>query len=72
MAMGYFQCLPFSWTALRGKHCQHPIAVMGVVDTLRHGYPFLPLTRDSNVNLATKKISKTSELATPFTILVEE
>jgi hypothetical protein len=27
------QCLPFSWTTLRGKHCRHPIAVMGVVDT---------------------------------------
>ena len=27
------QCLPFSWTAMRGKHCRHPIAVMGVVDT---------------------------------------
>ena len=26
------QCLPFSWTTLRGKHCQHPIAIMGVVD----------------------------------------
>ena len=26
------QCLPFSWTTLRGKHCQHPIAVMGVVE----------------------------------------
>ena len=26
--------LPFSWTALRGKHCRHPIAVMGVVDHL--------------------------------------
>ena len=25
-------CLPFSWTTLRGKHCRHPIAVMGVVD----------------------------------------
>ena len=24
---------PFSWTTLRGKHCRHPIAVMGVVDT---------------------------------------
>ena len=23
----------FSWTTLRGKHCRHPIAVMGVVDT---------------------------------------
>ena len=30
---GFRQCLPFSWTALRGKHCWHPIAVMGVVDT---------------------------------------
>ena len=28
------QCLPFSWTTLRGKHCRHPIAIMGVVDTL--------------------------------------
>ena len=30
---GFRQCLPFSWTTLRGKHCRHPIAVMGVVDT---------------------------------------
>ena len=29
------QCLPFSWTTLRGKYCRHPIAVMGVVDMLR-------------------------------------
>ena len=29
---GVQQCLPFSWTILRGKHCQHPIAIMGVVD----------------------------------------
>jgi hypothetical protein len=34
---GFRQCLPFSWTTLRGKHCWHPIAVMGVVD------PFGPL-----------------------------
>jgi hypothetical protein len=33
MQWGFRQCLPFSWTTLRGKHCQHPIAVMGVVDT---------------------------------------
>ena len=26
------QCLLFSWTTLRGKHYQHPIAVMEVVD----------------------------------------
>ena len=29
---GFQECLPFSWTTLRGKHCRHPIAVMGVVD----------------------------------------
>ena len=33
---GFRQCLPFSWTTLGGKHCRHPIAVMGVVDTFRH------------------------------------
>ena len=33
---GFRQCLPFSWTTLRGKHCRHPIAVMGVVDTFGH------------------------------------
>jgi hypothetical protein len=31
------QCLPFSWTTLRGKPCQHLIAVMGVVDIFGHG-----------------------------------
>ena len=30
---GFQKCLPFSLTALRGKHCRHPIAVTGVVDT---------------------------------------
>ena len=30
---GFLQCLPFSWTTLRGKHCWHPIVVMGVADT---------------------------------------
>ena len=30
---GFRQCLPFGWTTLRGKHCRHPIAVMGVADT---------------------------------------
>jgi hypothetical protein len=34
---GFRQCLPFSWTTLRGKHCRHPIAVMGVVDTFGLG-----------------------------------
>ena len=28
---GFRKCLPFSWTTLIGKHCRHPIAVMGVV-----------------------------------------
>ena len=28
----FWQCLPFSWKTLRGKHCRQPIAVMGVVD----------------------------------------
>jgi hypothetical protein len=31
------QCLPFSWTTLRGKHCWHPIVIMGVVDTFWPG-----------------------------------
>jgi hypothetical protein len=34
---GFRQCLPFSWTTLRGKYCRHPIAVIGVVDTFGHG-----------------------------------
>ena len=34
---GFWQCLPFSWTTLRDKHCQHPIAIMGVVDTFGPG-----------------------------------
>ena len=27
---GFRLCLPLSWTTLRGKHCRHSIAVMGV------------------------------------------
>ena len=27
------KCLPFSWATPRGNICQHPISVMGVVDT---------------------------------------
>ena len=30
---GFRQCLLFSWTTIKGKHCRHPIAIMGVVDT---------------------------------------
>jgi hypothetical protein len=36
---GFRQYLPFSWTTLRGKHCRHPIAVMGVVDMFEHYLP---------------------------------
>ena len=32
------QCLPFSWTTLRGKHCRHPIAIMRVVNMLKLGH----------------------------------
>ena len=32
---GFRQCLPFSWTTPRGKHCRFPIAVMGVVVTFK-------------------------------------
>ena len=35
---GFRQCLPFSWTTLRGKRCWHPIAVMGVVDTFEQSH----------------------------------
>ena len=30
---GFRQCLSFSWITLRDKHCRHPIAVTGVLDT---------------------------------------
>ena len=33
---GFRQCLPFSCTLLRGKHCRHPIGVIEVVDTFEH------------------------------------
>ena len=32
-AMGVLAMFTFSWSTLGGKHCRHPIAVMGVVDT---------------------------------------
>ena len=31
---GFRQCLPFSWTTLRDKHCRQPIAVMEVVKSV--------------------------------------
>ena len=34
--LSFLQCLPFSWTTLRGTHCWRPIVVMGVVDTFGH------------------------------------
>jgi hypothetical protein len=47
MAMGFSAMfLNFSWITLEGKHClQHPIAVMGVVDT------FGPYVMDDKMNL---------------------
>ena len=33
---GFSAMFIFKWTTLRGKHCRHPIAVMGVVDTFGH------------------------------------
>ena len=35
------QCLPFSWTTLRGKHCRHPIAIIGVVDTFGQSFVYM-------------------------------
>ena len=29
----FWQCLPFSWTTLRGRHCWHLPCYIGVVDT---------------------------------------
>ena len=40
----FWQCLTFSWTTLRGKHCWHPIAVIGVVDTFGQWYEKQHLT----------------------------
>ena len=40
---GFGQCLPFSWTTLRGKHCWDPIAVQarkGVDETHGRGVRF--------------------------------
>ena len=47
---GFWQCLNFSCTTLKGKYCWHPIAIMGVVDTLRpsfhcHCIPWFHLLR---------------------------
>ena len=46
---GFRQCLPFSWTTLRGKHCQHPIAIMGVVDTFGHYLVNQDLARNTSI-----------------------
>ena len=43
---GFRQCLPF-----RGKHCQHPIAVMGVVDMFRHGELFREIGGKNDIQL---------------------
>ena len=55
------QCLPFSWTTLRGKHCRHSIALMGVVDTFGHRLkPWIKSQKD--IPLASQAISLKSVL----------
>ena len=48
---GFQQCLPFSWTTLRGKHCWHPIAVMGVVDLFGPNIRFCFIKRPHHMTL---------------------
>ena len=50
---GFRQCFPFSLTTLRGKHCRHPIALMGVVDTFRPCLDYCedPVGSFENLNL---------------------
>ena len=58
------QCLPFSWTTLRGKHCGHPIVVMAVVNTFRQcpvaqnqsAAIYLPFSWDTSVSVLYLKI----------------
>ena len=58
-AMGFWPCFPFSWTTLGGKHCRHPIAIMGVVDMFGLCHVRANISK-SNVHhylkLATKRI----------------
>ena len=42
MAMGFLAMFNLHWITLRGKHCRHPIAVMGVVDTFGLCVPAAP------------------------------
>ena len=46
-AMGCRQCLSLSVVQLKGKHCRHPIAVMGVVNTfgLNHFVRVVPFPK---------------------------
>ena len=37
-AMGFSVMFTFQLDNTRGKHCRHPIAVMGVVDTFEQSY----------------------------------
>ena len=50
-AIGFSAMLPFNWTTLRGKHCRHPIAVMGVVDTFGHCLRAYPTLKKKDNNL---------------------
>ena len=47
---GFRQCLPFSWTTIRGKHLRQPITIMGVVDNVRAWRQLIP-----NINLLPNK-----------------
>ena len=66
----FWQCLPFSWTILRDKHCRHPIAVMEVVDTVGHrrvhcNYNILPVVQEKN-----SVIQKNNIVSFSFIIIV--
>ena len=56
---GFWQCLPFSCSTLRGKHYRHPIAVMGVVDMfglgLLNSWPIKKNWRWCLIKLYTRK-----------------
>ena len=64
---GFWQCLPFSWTTLRGKHCQHPITVMGVVDTFELGQA---IYKNFYIPHFLKKTSGFCSFSLPFEICV--
>ena len=66
---GFQQCLSFSWTTLRGKHCHHPIAVMGVVDTFgpRVVRPSDPRTQRITLKIVGFDVTRLDLQLPPFT-----